>query len=101
MGERETDAGRKEAMMGSQVHMHWNRWATSGPGEKGGPEGKEARNKGERDVLNLDWEGWIWKLVRNYYKVLLKDEMFGPHKDTKKIPKFEGATCHHLTSSFP
>lgn len=50
---REAGANGKEARMGHQVHKHMEQMVHPGPGEKGGPEGKEARNKG-RGILNLD-----------------------------------------------
>lgn len=81
--------------MGHQVHKHMEQMVHPGPGEKGGPEGKEARNKG-RGILNLDWEDWIWKLVRNFCKVPLKDEVFGPQNTWE-----ESRPITYVSSSFP
>lgn len=97
---REAGAGGKEVLMGCQVHMYMEEMDHSGPGEEGGREGKEARSKGERGVVNLDWEDWFWKLVRSYCKMPLRDEVFGPPKHAKKIPKSGGGTSHYLPPPF-
>lgn len=48
-------------MIGCQLSMHMEQISCSGPGEKGGPEGKGIRIKEEKGVLVLDWEVWVWK----------------------------------------
>lgn len=80
LGWKEAGAGGKEPAMACQMHMHTEQMDASGPGEKGGLEGKEIGNKRERVALNPNWEDWICKAVKITVRVPLRSEVFGTKK---------------------